>query len=169
MESLKKWELLVEANSFDGSQTFACEAVDEEEALAKFKAGLCEIIEVNIEVIGLDENPFDIEESDDITSRLSNDINDRLVEENAALKADRENAISKMSKSWQHNASDHPDLLSRFVSMANRQFEENAELREAIYKINMACISTYGHGVGKMLSASDSESICNLLAKNKQG
>lgn len=86
MESLKKWELLVEATSFDGSQTFACEAVDEAEALIKFKAGLCDIIEVNVEVLGLENTPFDIEESSDISSRLSGAVNNHLVEENAELR-----------------------------------------------------------------------------------
>ena len=51
---------------------------------------------------------------------------DRLVN----LETDRKNAISKMSKSWQHNADDNDDLLTRFVEMANRQFEERDRLRE---------------------------------------
>lgn len=86
MSDMKKWELVVEANSFDGSQTFACEAETKEDALAKFKSGLCEIIEVNIEVIGLDEEPIDIEESTCIQSRLSQDVISRMAEEIAELK-----------------------------------------------------------------------------------
>ncbi len=82
----KKWELIVEATAFDGSQTFACEAKDEEEALAKFKAGLCEIIEVNVEVVELSSIPMDIEESDCIKSRLSGDLNAELTEENKQLR-----------------------------------------------------------------------------------
>ncbi|CAH9015469.1 hypothetical protein VP142E351_P0050 [Vibrio phage 142E35-1] len=53
---------------------------------------------------------------------------DRLVN----LETDRKNAISKMSKSWQHNADDNDDLLTRFVEMVNRQFEERDRLREAL-------------------------------------
>ena len=53
-----------------------------------------------------------------------------LTEENKKLKQDRDNAISKMSKSWQHNSDDRPSLISDFVDMANRQFEENKQLRE---------------------------------------
>lgn len=53
---------------------------------------------------------------------------DRLVN----LETDRKNAISKMSKSWQHNADDNDDLLTRFVEMANRQFEERDRLREFV-------------------------------------
>lgn len=66
-----KYEMTVEANSFDGSQVFACEADSPEEAVAKFKA---DIIEVNIEVLGLDADPYDVQESTDITSRLSQDV-----------------------------------------------------------------------------------------------
>ncbi len=91
MSDMKKWELIVEANSFDGSQTFACEAETKEDALAKFKSGLCEIIEVNVEVIGLDEEPMDIEESECIESRLSHDFISCMAEENKKLRefADR--------------------------------------------------------------------------------
>lgn len=53
---------------------------------------------------------------------------DRLVN----LETDRKNAISKMSKSWQHNADDNDDLLTRFVEMANRQFDERDQLRELL-------------------------------------
>ena len=56
---------------------------------------------------------------------------DRLVE----LETDRKNAISKMSKSWQHNADDNDDLLARFVEMANRQFEERDQLRECLESV----------------------------------
>ena len=35
----------------------------------------------------------------------------------------------------------------------------------AIDKINSACIETYGHGVGKMLSHDDSKLICAMLDK----
>lgn len=52
------------------------------------------------------------------------------------LETDRKNAISKMSKSWQHNADDYPDLLTAFVEMANRQFEERDRLRELLSSMN---------------------------------
>lgn len=56
---------------------------------------------------------------------------DRLIN----LETDRKNAISKMSKSWQHNADDNDDLLTRFVEMANRQFEERDRLRECLESV----------------------------------
>ena len=62
---------------------------------------------------------------------------EQITRENILLKADREKAISLMEKGWRHNADDYPALLSRFVGMANTQFEkheklkkENAEMRE---------------------------------------
>ena len=54
---------------------------------------------------------------------------EKIMRENKALKADRQNAISTMEKGWQHNADDYPDLLSRFVEMANTQCVENEKLR----------------------------------------
>ena len=61
-----------------------------------------------------------------------------LTEENKKLKQDRDNAISKMSKSWQHNSDDRPSLISDFVDMANRQFEENKQLREERERLEAA-------------------------------
>ena len=87
---MKKWELVVEANSFDGSQTFACEA------LTKFKSGLCEIIEVNVEVVGLEDEPMLIEESICIESRLSQDINSALTKEVEQFKKDKEELVEHL-------------------------------------------------------------------------
>lgn len=77
MSKLKMFEITLEANSFDGSQVFACYAIDEQDAMLKLKRGECDIIESNIEVLGLDKVPIDIMESDDITSRLLIDVNAR--------------------------------------------------------------------------------------------
>lgn len=68
---------------------------------------------------------------------------DRLTEENKQLKQDRDNAISKMSKSWQHNSDDRPNLISDFVDMANRQFEENKQLRDSNEKSSSWCVDIF--------------------------
>lgn len=67
---------------------------------------------------------------------------EQITRENIILKADREKAISLMEKGWRHNADSYPALLSRFVGMANNQFEkheklkkENAELKAALNEI----------------------------------
>lgn len=82
----KKWEITVDATDFDGNQVFACEADTEEEALETFKRSECEIIEVNIEVLGLDRASVNIEESDDITSRLGQDVAADLSKQLAELR-----------------------------------------------------------------------------------
>lgn len=74
----------------------------------------------------IEHNEIEIENEDYINCAVEN--HDRLIN----LETDRKNAISKMSKSWQHNADDNDDLLTRFVEMANRQFEERDRLREFI-------------------------------------
>ncbi|QZI87846.1 hypothetical protein SIPHO054v2_p0047 [Vibrio phage 103E44.1] len=105
----------------------------------------------------IEHNEIQIENSEYIDHAVQN--HDRLVE----LEIDRENAISKMSKSWQHNASDHPDLLSRFVDMANRQFDENAELREALGWVHEKLIAE-----GKRYGASTKRAeISKLLNKTE--
>ena len=127
MSDMKKWELIVEANSFDGSQTFACEAETKEDALAKFKCGLCEVIEVNIEVVGLDEEPIDIEESTCIQSRLSQDVISRMTEEMAELRGDSD----KLSEAIQ--------LLNK---IAHPVAAIEAEVKSCGYDINGAqCVA----------------------------
>lgn len=74
MSNLKMFEITLEATDFDGHQVFACYAVDKRNALLKLKSGDCDIIESNVEVIGLNDEPVDIIESSDISSRLSSDI-----------------------------------------------------------------------------------------------
>jgi len=86
MGKLKMFEITLEANSFDGNQVFACYATDEQEAMLKLKRGECDIIESNIEVLGLDKVPIDIMESDDITSRLLSDVCERQDKEIKELK-----------------------------------------------------------------------------------
>ncbi|CAL9963663.1 hypothetical protein VPHK250G1_0080 [Vibrio phage K250 g1] len=113
---MKKWELIVEANSFDGSQTFACEAETKEDALTKFKAGLCEIIEVSVEVLGLDEEPMDIEESECIESRLSQDVISRIAEENSKLKSMLKVAVDDVDCYGEFTSYNHKkakDLLAK--------------------------------------------------------
>ena len=83
MSKLKMFEITLEANSFDGSQVFACYAIDEQDAMLKLKLklklkrGECDIIESNVEVLDLDKVPIEIVESYDITSRLLSDVNAR--------------------------------------------------------------------------------------------
>jgi hypothetical protein len=83
----KKYELEIEAKDFYGYQTFACEAESELEARDMFRRGMCEIIDVQIEVLGLEHEPMNIIESDDISSRLPQDLMARLTEENKRLLA----------------------------------------------------------------------------------
>lgn len=44
-----------------------------------------------------------------------------------SMTTDRENAISIMSPSWQHAASKEPDLMTRYVTMAENQFKKKNE------------------------------------------
>ncbi|WP_274882422.1 hypothetical protein [Vibrio harveyi] len=74
MSNLKRFEMSVEVTAVDGSQVFACMAENETEAEQMFKRGECEIIDQQIEVLGLEKTPFAIEESEDISSRLASDI-----------------------------------------------------------------------------------------------
>ena len=67
----------------------------------------------------------------EVAAKRPNELVDKLTN----LETDRKNAISKMSKSWQHNADDNDDLLTRFVEMANRQFEERDRLRECLLNL----------------------------------
>ena len=73
MSNLKRFEMSVEVTAVDGSQVFACMAENETEAEQMFKRGECEIIDQQIEVLGLESSPFAIEESEDISSRLASD------------------------------------------------------------------------------------------------
>ena len=84
------------------------------------------------EVVGINDNGVGsvVCKLEDVPDIVEN--HDRLVN----LETDRKNAISKMSKSWQHNADDNDDLLTRFVEMANRQFEERDRLRELLSSMN---------------------------------
>lgn len=86
MSELKNYELTLEASAFDGYQVFACRASSELEARLMLKTGQCEIIESNIEVVGLGKEPIEISESDDITSRLLQDVNSKLTAENKRLR-----------------------------------------------------------------------------------
>lgn len=86
---------------------------------------------------------------------------DRMTDEIATLKQDRDSAISKMSKSWRHNASDYPNLLSEFVDMANRQFDEIAELREML-KVVVDDVDCYGE-----LTVYNFKKAKDMLTRNK--
>ncbi|AUR87851.1 hypothetical protein NVP1105O_08 [Vibrio phage 1.105.O._10N.286.49.B4] len=62
------------------------------------------------------------------------------------------------------------DLICKAINNHDRMMEEIAELKGAIETINTACIFTYGHGVGKILSDEDGKSLCKLLDKlNQEG
>lgn len=54
---------------------------------------------------------------------------DSLVEEVERLRKDRAGAVKQMSKSWRHNHENQSDLLTRYVEMANAQFEIMERLR----------------------------------------
>lgn len=62
------------------------------------------------------------------------------------------------------------DLICEAINNHDRMVEEIAELKGAIEKINLACVSYYGHGVGKILNDEDGKSLCKLLDKlNQEG
>ncbi len=82
--NLKRYELSVECTAIEGSQTFACFASSESEAKQLFREGKCEIIDEQLEVIGLEAKPFEITESDDISSRL---LGDQLAKQSAELES----------------------------------------------------------------------------------
>lgn len=101
MSELKKYELTVECTSFNGSQTFACYAENETQALNLFKAGKCVIIDEQIEVLGLEEDSLEIIESNNIDSRLPSDV----ICELSNTIAEQEKVISELS-----------DLAYEFIS-----------------------------------------------------
>ncbi len=78
MSNLKKFELYVECTGINGHQVFACEAENEQAAKQMFRDGQCTIIDEQLEVTDLAHRPFNIEESDDISSRLSSDVEHSL-------------------------------------------------------------------------------------------
>ena len=83
-EELKRYEITVEASAVYGNQVFACFAYSELDAKDKFNLGECELIDQELEVQDFDCNSINIEESDDISSRL---LSDQLL--NAELEVDR--------------------------------------------------------------------------------
>lgn len=78
---LKKFEISVEVNHVDGYQVFACLAENETIALEKLKSGDCNIIDQELEVVGLEKQPIEIIESEDISSRLPSDRICRLMDD----------------------------------------------------------------------------------------
>lgn len=60
----------------------------------------------------------------------ASDILKELQEENQQLAQDKENAILLMSPSWKHAAGKESDILTRFVTMANEQFEIRDKLKQ---------------------------------------
>ncbi|QGZ13264.1 coil containing protein [Vibrio phage NF] len=62
---------------------------------------------------------FKLQESEEVF-----DNSERLRKENQRLTADMKNAISLMSPSWQHASSKEPDLITRYVTMAESQFKK---------------------------------------------
>lgn len=49
-----------------------------------------------------------------------------------SILSDRQDAISLMSKSWQHDSENQDDLMTRYVTMAENQFEKKREEIERI-------------------------------------
>ncbi|HHY0466012.1 TPA: hypothetical protein ACVU43_002995 [Vibrio parahaemolyticus] len=90
MSNLKKFELYVECADINGHQVFACEAENELMARQMFRDGLCTIIDEQLEVTNLESQPFNIEESDDISSRLSSDVENSLESKIKQLEHDKE-------------------------------------------------------------------------------
>ena len=121
---LKKFELEVECTAFDGSQTFACTATSEKEALEKFESGDCQIIDQNIEVIGLEKKPFSIEESDDISSRLASDRAVLAHTKILSLEAELKRAIDIIEAGDRYGNTDPEYLNSPYC----------AEVREFLFK-----------------------------------
>lgn len=91
--NLKKYELVVECTSIEGNQTFACYAENAGDARRKFRSGECQIIDEQLEVIGLDSEIEQIYESDDISSRLPSDVISSLEKEIQTLKENRAKAL----------------------------------------------------------------------------
>ncbi|HDM8198715.1 TPA: hypothetical protein P0E36_004899 [Vibrio harveyi] len=111
MSNLKRFEMSVEVTAVDGSQVLACMAENETEAELMFKRGECEIIDQQIEVLGLEETPFEIEESEDISSRLGQDV---IAIHQERIK-ELENALDEKSQELEH--------LSKVISEVHETFE----------------------------------------------
>ncbi|MCQ9087351.1 hypothetical protein [Vibrio alginolyticus] len=89
MSELKKFELYVECTGVNGHQVFACEAENEQAAKRMLRNGQCAIIDEQLEVTDLAHRPFNIEESDDISSRLSSDVEHSLESKIKQLEHDK--------------------------------------------------------------------------------
>lgn len=76
---MRRYEIVVDADGIDGHQIFACWAESEEHAEALYHQGKCEIIEVALEVVSLGD-VLCVEESEDIESRLPQDIYKRDID-----------------------------------------------------------------------------------------
>ncbi len=135
MSELKQYELEVSATSFDGSQTFACWAKDEAEAEEKFKRGECYIIDVNIEVLGLEREPFSIEESFDISSRLPGDVITLLETKLTTITKQRDELEGTM-ESIREYASMIPIHLTDEDNHSNRHIKHFVEQIIALSTIN---------------------------------
>lgn len=90
MSNLKKFEIVESVGHCEGTQTFACFAESEEEALLKHKHGKSELISDDVEVQDFSGSP-EVFESDDISSCLLSDrvteLEKMLDKANAALGA----------------------------------------------------------------------------------
>lgn len=90
---LKRYELTLEVNSVEGSQVFACVARSEFEAQLKLSRGECEIIDQSLEVLGLDKEPIEVVESNDISSRLLSDLFAEQSTELEQLRKERDELV----------------------------------------------------------------------------
>lgn len=70
---LKNYEITVNVKVESGTQTFACVAESEEDALDKLQSGQCEIIDESLEVSDVDDSSAEVIESRDISTRLPSD------------------------------------------------------------------------------------------------
>lgn len=114
MSELKRFELTVEANNFEGSQTFACYAYSKSDAKDRFRNGECAIIDESIEVLGLEREPTEIEESDDISSRLWSDVAESKDVEIAKLQAEKAELVkfvTEIAECWNGSLSGRAQKL----------------------------------------------------------
>lgn len=127
MSKLKKFELYVECIGVDGHQVFACEAESEQAAKRMYRDGLCSIIGERLEVTDLADCPFSIEESDDISSRLSSDVEHSLESKIKQLQNDNDRLREVLKSLVETSESNEAQLSAQLLEV----HAESAALRIA--------------------------------------
>lgn len=127
MSDLKRFEMTLEVTSAEGSQVFACFADSELEARLKLGRGQCEIIEQIIEVIGLDAEPVEIVESDDISSRLASDKLSNAQELIAKLQADNELLREALESAQRGLAHSNYQFVKECVQLSDKALAATAK------------------------------------------